>query len=223
MKILLVLGCSIVLSACGQVKPKTSPSSSTLMTTVTSTDSNTATVTDTDTSSQTSTSTDITTANALIGTWAGKCAGGVIPTITFDDKTSTTEYTGYSNDNCDGEPFVKLSIERTYTVDGGNIDYVLTKATYIILVEDDVAIENQAKTYGFDNWEVNVAKDVTGCYMDPNDDTSMIDNAGDKLFQIYRISSSGKSLLFGDASEFDGTTEDTRPIYYNLANPLTKK
>lgn len=168
----------------------------------------------------TDSSKDSTTPASIQGEWKSECiqaSEGLYVELYMnnDAETSTYEMDRYYNDpNC-LKLRVKDQIVRSYTLgEGNNIDFVVQSVTRTIYYQDDVVTANAEENYGFDDWQVGVAKDTSGM-------NEQGVSTGENLYYIFKIED-GK-FYGADLNSGDGKTEATRPNEFYTKIPLEKQ
>jgi hypothetical protein len=113
-------------------------------------------------------------------------------------------------------------MQKTWVTSGDqDIDFTVVKAIITPNIQSAADSLNQSVEYGFNNWSVSAAKDVTG--LKPSSTDTAI-NKGDKIYQIYKITDSN-TLVVGDPNKSinsSGVSPDTRPTTFD-ENTIYKK
>lgn len=172
--------------------------------------------------------TDVTTGDNLEGTWsqadfnwANNGDDGIKGNA--DDKwdKATVNYNGNTvcfvwDENTGitkpASSIYRITITATYTtgssvstpVGAKKINYVYTAATITPLTSDVVTYWNANNTFGYNDWVINVSKDILG--------RGNMPSAGDIFYDVYKIEND--KLYLGDDeidSNYDGSTDAKRP------------
>lgn len=221
MKLLITLACSIALVSCGQhpkADTKTPDTQSQL-----AADSDDE---DSDSGDEVLARPNTPEAlNPIVGTWVSNCYENHIFTKTYTaDGTASSQQDIYDDTpNCAGTISLSLITTTTYVANGANLDSVLVTATAMLTAQADADSANAESIYGYTDWQANTPKDILDRYSFPDDDTSLILHTAENFYQIFMTTPSGNALYFGDTATLEGTTEDTRPIYYNTALVFMKQ
>lgn len=104
-------------------------------------------------------------------------------------------------------------------VDAYAIDYTYEKVEATIKDQEIVDAANNDSGYGYTDWVIDVAKDVTGKAY--NDEATAEVAAGFKSFNIVKIEAD--KLTFGDVATGNMQTAETRPTGLSSALILTKQ
>jgi hypothetical protein len=126
-------------------------------------------------------------------------------------------------------PEVEYSLTLTYKKGGPvivpfgarKIDYTQISFTTTLFTPDMVTFSNDNSMYGYTDWQLNVAKDISGREAFPGD--GFTDENGTDSYSIYQIKCDGR-LYFGDGEfdpNYDETADAKRPRVL-LKNGLTK-
>lgn len=158
----------------------------------------------------------------LQGDWKADCvdetnsdgASSSITSFHVSGSSITYENMNYSDNTCTTQSF-KLSIQTTATDAGAattpshakklNLIYDAIQMTF--LTDEGMTGANQAKLFGFANWQKNVAMDIIGLKADATSEA--LPEKGHKSFDLYAIQDN--KLYFGDTTTADGESEATRP------------
>jgi hypothetical protein len=90
----------------------------------------------------------------------------------------------------------------------------LTIATFSATMSAPAAANyNDIEFCGFDDWEADVVKDLTGveCVVGEEDTDTLPTQPGDKMYDIVLVADGGETLTTGDTDEGEGDTEENRP------------
>lgn len=151
--------------------------------------------------------------NPLSGTgWASSCTDKTITKDSFQADSMTRVVSVYADGNCTDLNY-QIEMSRNYSVSGGNLD-LTAKSTVLTMKDQDFLIEaNTEKVYGKEDWELGVAKDISGLKVD-GADTNPVPKVSDKRYQIFKID--GSKISYGDTSGADdGLTSDKRPMNFD--------
>ena len=77
---------------------------------------------------------------------------------------------------------------------------------------------NSNESYGYNDWEINTEKDITG--LAPDSESDRMPQLGEVLYQIYKISEN--KMMIGDPGTGDSTSEEKRPTEVNEDFILSK-
>lgn len=158
-----------------------------------------------------------TTVPEIQGSWTKACAsigaeGYRKSSITVRDNTLQLQEVGYQKSStCEGTSDFDARANFTFTVPNyttgqtNNMDMVLQQVLMRINSSNGVVYANAANLCGFNDWQINTDKDVTGrnCIF-------ALPKAGEAFYQIFRASPT--ELFVGKLDDQkNGTTPETRP------------
>lgn len=167
----------------------------------------------------------------LEGTWKSECIDlgdeeYEVVTLTYEGNKSVMLSSRYQNPNCIDSEFVfeeKKSLTLGDQVEGltntYKIDYKLISTTLTIKKATWIESLNNDGAYGYVNWELDTAKDVTELtYEGDKDPSSQKDSM---TYLIIKID--GNKLYGADFDTGDGNSKDTRPTALNTTIFLEKQ
>ncbi len=165
-------------------------------------------------------------ANQLIaGTWSSVCAPDddgnyIIETFIFSANSANYSINTYRDAYCK-QQLSKLTTYRNFIlgdkvpnlVNTYKLDYVFNKVTMAFTDSRAVTMANKSKSYGFSNWVINQARNVSGM---KRDKTASAEHAvGEKFYTIVQIQKN--KLYMGDYASGTGTSAKERlSSIYNI-------
>lgn len=173
--------------------------------------------------------------SALSGTWLSACTPvgplGLIPLagereeMAVNALTDVTKTVHHFDDKGCASPLYNQAIIGTYAEAGDsdkaagakNLNITVHKSTITPVSAAGVANLNDVKLCGATDWQLNVAKDVTGA-----DCGGKSFAEGVVVFDVYKVD--GSSLFLGKSSFFrDGSSAEQRPTALDTEHPLAKQ
>lgn len=154
----------------------------------------------------------------FVGIWKSEClvtaSSSLQVVMTNDANKSLLDLYYYSDDSC-STLFTLDSNERTYSIGVAvphlpstyEIDFTLGKTYRTQKSAEAVDFANSIQNFGFNDWAVNVPKDVSGRQEVGN--SHVVGLEGEKLYTIFKVED--EKYYGGDQSELDGTSEANRP------------
>ena len=165
--------------------------------------------------------------SVLEGTWSKGCAYNADDedyskeAVTFSGNNFTISGSFYADASCSSETMSMVS-KGTFAIGDSliltsgttvnKVDVTIVSNSLTLGMEDLVSEFNFYSVCGKNNWETNVAVDVTNCQ----------DLSGpNKFYDIFKID--GNKLIFGDDTTGDTESENTRPTALDVNDYFTKK
>ncbi len=165
------------------------------------------------------------------GVWKSGCADSSIATLTFKGTLSTLDVASYGEAAC-STLLAKFSAVRTFefvgAVDGltnaHKVNYTYQSLGATLVDEDTVLDFNTKKYFGYDNWQINVPKDVAGKKASVDDADSDAQPAVGFISYVI-LKAEDSNLTPGDLATGDGKTDAKRPktLETTTGNVLTKQ
>ncbi|MDR3492478.1 MAG: hypothetical protein P4M12_10665 [Gammaproteobacteria bacterium] len=155
----------------------------------------------------------------LTGTWSSVCAIGddgkfLIETFVFKNNSAQYSVKSYEDTTCKNL-LSTLVTERTFTLGDliphsdniRKLNYIFKSVSMSFSNKSLVTTANSGSGYyGFNNWVINQAKDVSGLRKTSKSDKEHA--KGDRFYTIVKIDKN--NLYMGDYASGDGASEKTR-------------
>lgn len=167
----------------------------------------------------------------LIGTWStcfedGTSGKSFKIEYIFDESYQKYNNITYLDNSCNDEIYRilynrKYEIFSTTNTSFNEINFTTSDVKIIYLKQSgefSVDTLNSTNAYGFNDWQINVEKDITG--LSPDAESEPIPQKGETLYQIYQIIDN--KLMIGDPRTGNSSTEEERPTEVNKDLILSK-
>lgn len=156
---------------------------------------------------------------SLDGIWRQPCQNATYNQEVFSGNQVTLAESHFEDALCQ-DPVLIFQNGGTYTTDGQQMDFTFTAVSISLQIPELVQDFNQRQVCGFSDWQVGIARDITGmqCALFTGNQLVQVPSVGDKRYGIFRIDEEkeGDRLFLGRlAPGHDALSPEKRPLEFD--------